>query len=295
MHRGESQLLSDLRKKSRSTLVMSKRRRSTPTFVYPKPQKRYRRGFGGRFATGPAGQLITRDTQIVIPATQDVAMNPRSGGYLGIEKKFLDCAWNAVTINVSSDGTNGELQPSSGCTGSLSVPAQGDGESERDGRQYCITSCYVSGIINTTADSDVADPIEGLGYFFALVLDTQANGATVDSENVYINPSTNTNAMLPQPLRNLQYSKRFKILDRVYVPNGGLVSMTDGTNTGSLNVQNAPHFTLSWRGKILCNCGSGTTADIANATDNALHLLGFAGSSTYTPTFVGKSRIRFVG
>jgi len=222
------------------------------------------------------------------------ASNVRSGGYLGVESKFLDCAWNVVTMSASTDGSGGELAPSTGCTGALSVPGQGDGESQRDGRQYCITNVYLSGVVNTTANANASDPIEGLGYYFALVLDTQANGATIVSENVFTNPSNNANAMLPQPLRNLQYSKRFRILDRVYVPAGGLVSMTDGANTSSINVQDAPTFTLSWRGKILCDT-SGTTADVAGATDNAIHLIGFAGSTTYTPTVIAKSRVRFVG
>lgn len=95
--------------------------------------------------------------------------NQRTGGFLGIEYKFLDCAWNAVVLNTSTDGSSGEMQPSSGCTNAISVPAQGDGESNRDGRKYCIKSIWVSGIIDSTALQDQADMTEMQGWFFALV------------------------------------------------------------------------------------------------------------------------------
>lgn len=65
-----------------------------------------------------------------------------AGLCLGIETKFLDTAWNGVAINASTDGAGGELQPSTGCTDCISVPAQGDGESQRDGRKYCVKSIF---------------------------------------------------------------------------------------------------------------------------------------------------------
>ena len=83
--------------------------------------------------------------------------NVRTGGFLGIELKFLDCAWNSVTINTSTDGSSGELQPSSGCTSAISVPAQGDGESQRDGRKYTIKSMWLNGIVEMTPLANQSD------------------------------------------------------------------------------------------------------------------------------------------
>lgn len=226
--------------------------------------------------------------------TPRIPRNIRTGGFLGIEYKFLDCAWNSVTIGVSTDGSGGELQPSSGCTSALSVPAQGDGESNRDGRKYTIKSVWVNGSVSTTALTDQADVLDTFGFFFALVLDTQANGVTINSEDVYVNPGTSGIAMLPQPLRNLQNSKRFKILASQYVPVGGMYASTDGASTSSVSNQQSPTVNLSWKGNIVCD-SIGTTASIASASDNAIHLLGFAGTSSLTPVFVGKSRVRFVG
>jgi len=223
--------------------------------------------------------------------------NPRSGGFIGIEYKFLDCAWNQVTINSSTDGSSGELQPSSGCTDCISMPSQGDGESQRDGRTFVIKEVWVSGVIDENAKSDQADVGEGFGMFFALVLDTQANGATIVSENVYTNPTAHAQAMLPQPLRNLQFSKRFKILDSRYVRNGGMYSAADNAGTtnftASTIMQNSPKISLNWKGNIKVET-QGTTADIANATDNAIHVIAYNGSSQVR-SFIGKSRMRFVG
>ncbi len=219
--------------------------------------------------------------------------NYRTGGFLGIELKFLDCAWNSVAINTSTDGSGGEIQPSSGCTNALSIPAQGDGESNRDGRKYTIKGVWVSGLIDTSPLGDQGDAGEGIGTWFALVLDTQANGATVVSENVFLNPSTSAISMMPQPLRNLQNSKRFKILARQYVPPGGTYASQDGANTASLNAQNSEFVNLSWKGDILCD-STGTTADVASASDNAIHLVGYSGGG-FTKNFFGKSRVRFVG
>lgn len=220
--------------------------------------------------------------------------NYRSGGYLGLELKFLDCAWNGVTVNNSSSGASGEMPPSSGCTGCISAPAQGDGESQRDGRNFVIKSVFASGIIATTGVQNSADVIDTSGYYVALVLDTQTNGATIVSEDVFINPSTQNGAMIPQPLRNLENVKRFRILASKYIKPGGAYASTDGTNTASVQQQETPTFTLSWSGNIKVNT-NGTTANVSSVTDNSIHLIAYNGGDNMAPTLIGKSRVRFMG
>lgn len=220
-----------------------------------------------------------------------------SATLLAAESKFLDVAWNNVTIPAATAGATGlEIQPSTGCTNAISVPAQGDGESERDGRKYVITSVWCSGSVDTTPASDQADVGEAYDYYFALVLDTQTNGAAINSEDVFVNPGTDGRAMLPQPLRNLQNSKRFRILASQQVKVPGTYSGSDGTNTMSLSHQVAPVISLSWRGKIVCDSLS-TTANVTSAADNSIHLIGFVGAASAGGSFTlqGKSRIRFQG
>ena len=220
--------------------------------------------------------------------------NYRTGGYLGIELKFLDCAWNGVTISSSTTGANGEMQPSSGCTDCISVPAQGDGESQRDGRNFIIRSIWVSGEVDWTTLTGQTTFGELGNLFFALVLDKQANGSTIVSEDVYLNPGTSGIAMLPHPLRNLQNSKRFSILDSktIYAPE--LITAQDAAGTFVIAPGQRPCVSLNWKGSIKVET-SGTTADVANATDNAIHVLAYASSVQGTPVFQGKSRVRFMG
>lgn len=220
--------------------------------------------------------------------------NFRVGGYLGIEYKFLDCAWNGVAIGTSTDGSGGEMQPSSGCTNALSVPAQGDGESNRDGRKYTLKSVWVSGQLAFTALGAQTTIEEPSGYFFALVLDTQANGATISSIDVFDNPSTSAKAMIPQPVRDLQNSKRFKVLASKYIPSPPLVTGQSAAGQFTVNPNRSPAFSLNWKGNLVCD-SKGTTADVASASDNAIHLIAYAGSTQFTPVFIGKSRVRFVG
>lgn len=211
-----------------------------------------------------------------------------------MELKFLDCAWNAVTISTSTDGSGGELQPSTGCTNAISAPAQGDGESNRDGRKFVMKSIYFSGMVATTAEATENAAHEITGYYFALVLDTQVNKATVVSEDVFINPSSTSLAMIPQPLRNLQNSTRYRILDSKYIRPGGAFAFNDGATTGSVNNQVAPVISLSWKGSINVEC-TGTTADVASVSNNAIHVVAYAADGAQTPVFIGKSRLRFMG
>lgn len=238
--------------------------------------------------------LIRAGLRTIPPTRFRRTRNFRTGGFLGIEYKFLDCAWNGVTINASTDGSSGELAPSSGCTSAISVPAQGDGESQRDGRKYTIKSVWVSGVVDTTALSDQTDVFDLSGFYFALVLDTQTNAAALNSESVFINPSTSAVAMIPKPLRNLQNSKRFKILASQYVPITGAYAFTDGASTGSLGPQTKPTVNLSWKGNIVCD-SVGTLANVSSASDNSISLVGYNASGNITATFIGKSRVRFVG
>lgn len=213
---------------------------------------------------------------------------------MGVENKFVDSAWNAVAIASSTDGADGEMQPTTGVTNCISAPAQGDGEQERDGRKYVITDIEVTGLVGTSPNPNLDDPTEMYGYYFALVLDRQANKATIVSENVFVNPSTSGSAMLPWPLRNLENEARFEILDSKYIPIGGVYAGTDGAQTVSVSPMQAPKVVLKWHGKIPV-VANGETSSVSSVSDNAVHLLAYAGLAGWSPTFVGKARVRFFG
>lgn len=222
------------------------------------------------------------------------ATNTRTGGFMGKEHKFVDSAWNGTAIDSSTDGADGEMLPTTGVTNCISAPAQGDGENQRDGRRYVLTDIEVTGMIGTSPNPNLADVTELYGYYFALVLDKQTNKAVIVSENVFVNPSTSGSAMLPYPLRNLENENRFEILDAKYIPPGGVYAGTDGSNTVSTSPMAAQRVVLKWSGRIPV-VANGTTAAVSSVSDNSVHLIAYAGLAGWTPTFVGKARVRFYG
>jgi len=222
--------------------------------------------------------------------------NIRTGGYLGIEKKFLDTVGNGVTISESTDATGGEVQPTAGCTGCLSAPAQGDGESNRDGRKCVIKEMMVHGVVTVSAINKGQGTLSDANYVMvALVLDTQANGATITSEQVFVNGSTSA-AQNINMFRNLEYASRYRVVAsriiklKPYMVNN---SVAGGAYTESA-IAVRENFKLSWSGDIPVTF-TGTTADVANVTDNAFHLIAFADNAEWATTCSFLARCRFVG
>lgn len=216
--------------------------------------------------------------------------NVRTAGFLGIELKFYDTSLAGLAIPAPADATGGELDPST--TILFNSVVQGDGESQRDGRQISMRSIGIKGLINVNvqANQTVADvaPI----VFLALVLDTQTNGATIASENVYVNKSGN--AMLAaHPFRNLQFSKRFQVLKTLTLSLEQPEMTYDGTNIEQGGYDTPFQMFVNLDG-ITVNY-SGTTETVANITDNSLHLIGYASGVTTVPLIYYNARLRFVG
>lgn len=219
--------------------------------------------------------------------------NIRIAGFLGIEKKFFDTWASNVILSAPTDCSGGEIQPEGGCTSCLSAPAQGDGEQNRDGKKITAKSIFISGNVRSAALADQADALAAPVVYVALVLDTQANGATVVSEQVFTNPN-DTAFVNTMPLRNLQYSSRYRVLAHKTLNLAPTVATTDGANTTSIAPQQKP-FTLSWTGELPITF-TGTTADVANVADNALHLIAFNNNASWTACSISfNSRMRFVG
>lgn len=209
--------------------------------------------------------------------------NRRTGGYLGLEKKFLDMEYDAA---VSATVAGSEADPTTFL--SLNSIAQGDGESNRDGRHCKLRSIYISGNI-LFAGLDQATPTTLPYITMLLIRDRQTNGAQFNAEDVLKDPSNldlETNAMV-----NLQHYKRFNIVKRFRIQMRAASSTWDGTSTlagGQIvpftmfkNVNDDIHFI-------------GTTAVVANISDVSYHLIcigtpGIAANLRYI------ARTRFVG
>lgn len=246
----------------------------------------------------PLGRSPYKRAKRVLPASSGKVargrrrMNIRSAGLLGIETKYFDVYASAVAIPAPTDCSGGEMQPEGGCTGCLSAPAQGDSSQNRDGRAIQFKSIFVSGRVQGSAIATQASVRSGVYVFVALVLDTQANGATVVSEQVFTNPNDTADVNC-WPLRNIEYSPRYRVLDHKTL-RMDIVAAQDAAGTSSQASQ-PRNFILKWKGDLPIRFTSGITADVANVENNALHVIAFATSTTFTPTISYNSRMRFCG
>ncbi len=211
---------------------------------------------------------------------------------MGIEIKFYDQKLIDGVIAAPSDASAGEQDPSA--TVLLNTVVQGDGESNRDGRKITMRSIYVEGIITTAVQNSQSAADQQPSIFIALVMDTQTNGATIASEDVFVNPgaSAKTNA---GPMRNLQQTRRFKILaTRKFVMD--LESMTNDTGAtgGVIIAGQTKRFSFFQKLNTQVNF-TGTTETVANIADNSLHIIAYASNTAQAPKISYNCRLRFVG
>ncbi len=219
--------------------------------------------------------------------------NTATMGFLGIEKKFYDTSLSNAAITAPADSTGGEHDPSA--TSMISTPVRGDSEEQRDGKQISILNCTVKGIINVPQVELAAGPAAPSQVYVALVLDTQTNGAQLNSEDVFKNTAALAKLMA-QPQKNLLFMKRFRILKSV------CLDMTPDTlshfavDSFSYNgKQKKFNWFVDFKSGLKVNFNAGTTASVANVIDNSLHIISFASGVGPAPTLSYNARIRFVG
>lgn len=211
----------------------------------------------------------------------------RTGGFVGMENKYLDCGFVTGLLDTSW----GVCNPSSGSTGCISAPAVGDGPTENDGRTYKITSVHLKGEATVGAATASAVPPGATHVRIVLVLDTQTNGATLDAADVMLNAA-------PAPLhgfRNLEYTRRFVVLkDKTLKLNPQVTG--NGVANQFANGTEQAHFRMNkkFKNPIVVRRTSGTTANVANIADNSLHVIAcYDGNLQGGLSFT--SRVRFVG
>lgn len=213
--------------------------------------------------------------------------NLRTGGFLGIELKFADFEFDAA---LSATLAGSEVDPATALC--LTAVAQGDGENQRDGRKMVVKSVMVRGIVQITAIA-AATLQNGMWVKICMVLDKQTNGAQLNAENVFVDPTdTDLDAFT---FRDLQFSNRFKVLKSMYLE----VNPSAAAGDGAANDQG--HYVIPFEiiasGLNLGVNHSATTAAIASVVDNSVHLIAVAspGSAGGVATIKYSSRCRFVG
>lgn len=211
-------------------------------------------------------------------------MNARTGGFLGLESKFLD---NTFSGALSATVAGGEMDPNAAgaqtTPGCISGIAIGTGESERDGRKAFLTSVHVRGDVSIPAATALT---AGSINRVALVWDTQTNGAQLNAEDVFLAASN-----VEHSFRNLQFTKRFKVLkDQTFTLNPTL-----GAGDGTANDTGGYTQPFNWNVNVAIPViFSGTTNSITSISDNSLHMVGFT-SAGGTVNLRYESRVRFTG
>ncbi len=230
-----------------------------------------------------------RRRSVFQPAARMRRRNQRTAGFLGIELKFYDQSLIDSALTSPTAGAGGEHDPSG--TVLLNTVTQGDGEQQRDGRKIMMKSISVVGVIEQLSQANQAAGFVAPNFFVALVLDKQTNGATINSEDVYINPGGNA-ITATSPLRNLQQISRFKVLKLIKLV-APLIQMTyDGTNI------EVGGYTLPFRMDVKLEVPvtySASTETVANIVDNSLHVIAYASNIGGAPQMSYNSRLRFVG
>ncbi len=201
------------------------------------------------------------------------------------ELKFADIETDsdafAVTWSTMEDATND----------SIAGVAQGDGESQRDGRTYFIHSIHIRCNIEAASQESQVTPLSNLRGRICLVWDTQTNGTQLTATDVMDGGGTDDILAF----RNLQHSKRFRILwDKSWV-----LKREGQTNEGAIDLFAAPYATTPTFQyhrrfkkpiKVICQA---TTAVIAAISDNSFHIIGVSDSTVARMNM--QVRIRFTG
>ncbi len=204
---------------------------------------------------------------------------------LGVEKKFFD----TQVVDGAMAATWTIAEPA---TTALSAVAQGDGESNRDGRVYLIDSVFIKGFIEVPLVEDTVNPQGDILTRFVLVHDKQTNGAcTFAATDVMDGGQTDDyNAF-----RNLQFTQRFKVLSDKKVK---MYVTQSETNAGAQNLYSHGRMQTPFKMQYVFNpplkvTMSGTTADIANVVDNSLRFISVTTDASSTLNY--QSRVRFRG
>lgn len=218
--------------------------------------------------------------------------NSATAGFLGIEKKFLDTAKAETTVASVAALTGGEYDPSVGCTGCLSCPAQGDTEQSRDGKRIVIDSLIIKGYLDNVASANVA-AYDSQKVFVAIILDTQSNGVQFSSEDVFKNLLNIADSAV-SPTKNLLFGSRFRILkSQLYdVTPIGITAAGAIAHTGT---RRDFDWYIPFKGGLPVNMNAGTTADVANVIDNSVHVCAFASNPNNVVKIAYNARIRFQG
>lgn len=259
-------------------------------------RSRYNKSVGYPFAKKYRTGRLHRGASSSYTRPYVIARGLPAAGSIGVETKFLDNLLSNATVPTgaaTAAWTGNELNPATALC--LNAPQQGTGASNREGRFITMESIQLVGVMrwNSQADQTTADTIPVAKLW--LVLDKQTNLGTatgLDSENVYTNPVATAVGSV-SPLRNMLYSKRYKVLREIEVAPPALIPTYDGTNMEQAGSDVCFDCFVPLKGlKTEFVANNGTVADIST---NGLFVVGCCSNTSMTISLTYNARLRFRG
>jgi len=211
----------------------------------------------------------------------------RTGGFARMsgpnELKFKDTIMSFAVKAVAEIPATG---------GQFALIAQGDGPSERDGRNCVIKSIEMRLILNYLPVNTGTGACIVTMY---VVEDTQTNGAAAAFSSVFVNGVSPTGAVTAYP--NLETQPRFRILKKWDISMHSNVLIPTGSTTNLPISYAAIRRTVNYYKKVnvaqTYNAATGTIA--ALQTNNLFLIAGCNGEDGDKVNVIGNTRIRFTG
>lgn len=200
------------------------------------------------------------------PARSSRMMNARVGGFLGMEKKYVDGTHEFTVGRVFSTAmadptTNSQL------TG-ISALDSVNTENRRDGLKARITDVFIRGelrwdsIVPGTAGSTADSELPWVRLM--VVQDMQTNGAQMAASDVLQSVAQNLD---PLAFRNLENTTRFKVLKDVFLHPRNQPGFS--SKSGKVWIP----FSMSFSGLNMDVKYKDTSATISDVVDNSLHFI----------------------
>lgn len=218
-----------------------------------------------------------------------IRQNYRTGGYVGLESKFLD-TFHSKGLGSILNGLSPNIDPSGGLC--LNAVPLGTGESSRQGRRIWMETLDLNfKILNLNPDL----PFESSQMVRIWVIkDKQTNESQLAAEDALVDMATvhtinQKYNILTNP--NLQWKDRFEIL----------YDNTFNLNASAYKSAEIPAFASIVRGvqvKLKINCPvtfdtDGTGGTIATITDNSIHVLAVSSEEVADMQLRYVARLRF--
>lgn len=210
--------------------------------------------------------------------------NMRTGGYIGMELKFLDNTHESV---LNTGFLTAVRDPATALC--MNAVPLGSGESSRQGRKIWMESLEINGYIQLTTPLTAAQ-MGGMVTIW-IVKDKQTNEAQMVATDA-INPDAGFTSGNVNSFPNLQWKERFEILSKKRL----VINAQAGY--GSVEARGAGDLIVPFAFKLPLNCNTtfdteGDGGTVETITDNSLHVIAISTEPT-AHVMSYQSRLRFV-